>query len=49
MSQELLQHKTKRLAELKNIYNNNCLITTQYYNGIINKNVPYTYKFHRLN
>jgi hypothetical protein len=37
MSQELLQYKTKRLVELKNIYNNNCLITTQYYNGIINK------------
>ena len=36
MSQELLKYKTKRLAELKNIYNNNCLITTQYYNNIIN-------------
>lgn len=36
MSQELLQYKTKRLAELKNIYNNNCLIATQYYNNIIN-------------
>ena len=36
MSQELVQYKTKRLAELKNIYNNNCLIATQYYNNIIN-------------
>jgi hypothetical protein len=36
MSQELIQYKNYRLAELKNIYINNCIITTQYYNNIIN-------------
>lgn len=36
MSQELIQYKNYRLAELKNVYLNNCIITTQYYNNIIN-------------
>ena len=37
MSQELTQYKNYRLAELKNIYNNNCAIYIKYYNTIINK------------
>jgi hypothetical protein len=36
MSQELIQYKNYRIAELKNIYINNCITTTQYYNNIIN-------------
>ena len=36
MSQELSQHKTYRLANLTNTYNNNCKNITQYYNNIIN-------------
>jgi hypothetical protein len=36
MSQELIQYKNYRLAELKNAYNNNCIINIQYYNTIIN-------------
>ena len=36
MSQELIQYKNYRLAELKNAYNNNCKINIQYYNTIIN-------------
>ena len=36
MSQELIQYKNYRLAELKNAYNNNCIFNIQYYNTIIN-------------
>jgi hypothetical protein len=36
MSQELTQYKNYRLIELKNTYNNNCIINIQYYNTIIN-------------
>jgi hypothetical protein len=36
MSQELTQYKNYRLAELKNVYNNNCKINIQYYNTTIN-------------
>lgn len=36
MSQELTQFKNYRLIELKNTYNNNCIINIKYYNTIIN-------------
>ena len=36
MSQELSQYKANRLAELKNIYNSNCISVTQQYNNFIN-------------
>jgi hypothetical protein len=36
MSQELTQYKNYRLAELKNTYNNNCIINIKYFNNIIN-------------
>jgi len=36
MSQELIQYKNYRLAELKNAYNNNCIINIKYFNNIIN-------------
>jgi hypothetical protein len=36
MNQELIQYKKYRLAELINIYNNNCISITKYYNNIIN-------------
>ena len=36
MSKELIQYKQYRLAELKNIYNNNCISITKYYNNIMN-------------
>ena len=36
MNQELIQYKKYRLAELRNIYNNNCISITKYYNNIIN-------------
>ena len=36
MNQELIQYKKYRLAELRNIYNNNCISITKYYNNIMN-------------
>ena len=36
MSRELLEYKKYRLVELRNIYNNNCISITKYYNNIIN-------------
>jgi hypothetical protein len=36
MSQELIQYKKCRLADLKNIYTSNCKNVIQYYNNIIN-------------
>ena len=36
MSQELTQYKNYRLTELKNTYNNNCIINIKYCNTIIN-------------
>ena len=36
MSQEFTQYKNYRLAELKNIYNNNCMFNIKYCNNTIN-------------